>query len=717
MKAFVGIMILCVIPGILTAAGYSFDLKNKKLKSERIIKKCMFFILLYYGVLAGVKSILGEGSLTLIESFKDIEGMTYLHYAFPLVLIGAVLMIIFKRVSFGRNIDGFIELFDAVWLFAILVTYTFTGRVNNWTYLSLGVICCIFAAFLEKRSILVHFDRDYKARMKYVVPVVLFWVVSSVLYFPSELFLTNVSEFPMQYSFFIGILLAQGVITLMVYMGIGTYFFTDVLFELFYTGLFSITFTGYIQTMLFNGRLNSLDGSAQEWSAVKIGINAVVWLLIMAVIFLFKTKQKEKAEAVYRTICICICLMQAVMTINLMFSAKDLNKKDSVLTREECFDLHKTNNVLVFILDFFDSQVIDQILEQDEKFLDPICDFTYYPNTTSRYAFTNESIPYLLTGVEAENVNQFSVFQYTEYAFENSTFLNDIADLGYEVGIYTEAHYLGEEVKDIIRNYSEDAEKIYHVDDIISLMGRSSKYKMAPFILKRFYWYDSGEIEKLAVKKNAYSTIEDLVFYKELCQNGIKINDSTEKKGVFRFYHLYGAHAPYQMTDELKDLDSNDRSTPREQMLSQARGSLKIVYEYIRQLKELGLYDQATIIITSDHGQNYLLEEERVKLAEELELKETSNPILFVKRAHQKESSELTVSTAPLSHTDLHATIIEACQGDSGKYGKTIDDYQEDEVRERKFLYGRADIPYREFVIRGDVRDIQNWYLIDADEE
>ncbi len=718
MEAFIGTLLLCIIPGMLAAAGYCYDLNNKKLKYKKVSKIVMFFLLLYYGVLAGVKSILGEAELTLIESFKDIEGKTYLHYALPLLLIGVLFVILLKYLDASHKVESFIELLDSVWLFILLIIYPIIGKISNWLYLCLGSISILITFFIfYKYNIRFDTNNEYKIRIKCALPIALFWIFSSILYFPSELFLTNISEFPMHYSVFISILLAQSIITLTIYVLVSTLFFTNNQFELFYTGLFSVTFTGYVQALFFNGRLYSLDGSKQGWGGGKIGINLILWALILSLIFLFKWKQKEKVGMVYRIICICFCLMQMVVVFNLIFSAKGLNENDHALTQDGFFDLHEDNNVLVFILDFFDSQIIEQILEQDENFLTPLCGFTYYPNTTSRYAFTNESVPYLLTGVEAENVSQFSLFQYTEYAFENSTFLNDIAGQGYEIGIYTEAHYLGENVKGIISNYEENIDKDYDIENIISLMSQSSKYKMAPFALKNIYCYDSGEVEKLAVKKNVYSTIDDLALYQDLCQSGLKIDADMEGKGAFRFYHMYGAHSPYKMTDELKELDSDSSTTAKEQMISQAKGSLKIVYEYIKQLKELGLYDNATIIITSDHGQNYLLEAERVKLAEELDFQGTSNPILFVKTAGQKDDRELAVSTAPLSHADLHATIIRACQGDSNMYGKAIDDYHEGEERERKFLYGRRDIPYREFTIRGDVRDINNWYLTYTDKK
>ncbi len=721
MKIFTGLMLLCIMPGVLSAAVYRFNIKTKKLNTEKLGKTVMFFILIFHGILSAVKSVLGEGNLTLIESFGDIEGATYLHYSFPLLLSIFVLSLGLKKLGGKKNIDRWIELADSVQLFSLLIVYLLTGRVSNFMYLCFGVISIAASASALRVPVKIDYVRPGagKVRIKRALPVIFCWVMSVILYFPNELYLTNTTEFPMHYSIFVCILAVESIITLIVYVGLSTYFFTNRQFDLFYTGLFAWTVCGYLQTMLLNGKLYSLDGSVQTWSVGKTVINITIWCATIVLICMLKRKFQEKCLKVYRMICIYICLIQAVTLGILFFSAEDLNANEHVLTTEGSLDLHEEKNVLVFVLDFFDTQIIEQILEEKGDFLVPLAGFTYYPNTTSRYAFTEASIPYLLTGVEAEETGQFITRTYREYAYENSTLLADIAEQGYDIGIYTSVNYVNEKVKDIVRNYSEEAKKQYDIANIVSLMNKSSKYKMAPFALKKLYWYDTSEIERLAVDVNTYDSLCDLKFYHDLYQNGLRVEKNEDVQGAYRFYHLYGAHPPYNMTEDWKASDHTGFHSIKEEMLSQAKGSMKIVYEYIRQLKELGLYDNTTIIITADHGQNYLLEQERVKEAEALGFKETSNPILFVKPAGNvpdQEEEGPVWSTAPLSHTDLAATVIKAIKGEAASYGRTIDDYQEKEDRERKFLYGRGDIPFREFLIRGDVRDINNWQLIYEDE-
>jgi arylsulfatase A-like enzyme len=111
-------------------------------------------------------------------------------------------------------------------------------------------------------------------------------------------------------------------------------------------------------------------------------------------------------------------------------------------------------------------------------------------------------------------------------------------------------------------------------------------------------------------------------------------------------------------------------------------------------LKELGKYDDATIIITADHGS-----------------RDDSNvtyPILFVKEAGEN-SNQMKESTAPVCHADLIPTIEKAAGVEVTE--SVIEDYTENETRTRTFRIKSGDT-YKKYEINGDVGDELNWKLI-----
>ena len=141
-----------------------------------------------------------------------------------------------------------------------------------------------------------------------------------------------------------------------------------------------------------------------------------------------------------------------------------------------------------------------------------------------------------------------------------------------------------------------------------------------------------------------------------------------------------------------------------------------IVAEYLRQLKELGVYDQSTIVITADHGKWFLTPEPPTT---------TSTPIMLVKPAKQSgqvggaaenaQGTAVQKSGMPVSHHDYLPTVAQAMGLDSSKYGSGQTFFEvNDPDRVRTYLttdsIGLRGIGWREYVIVGDSLRMSNWY-------
>ena len=139
----------------------------------------------------------------------------------------------------------------------------------------------------------------------------------------------------------------------------------------------------------------------------------------------------------------------------------------------------------------------------------------------------------------------------------------------------------------------------------------------------------------------------------------------------------------------------------------QSLGCLNFIADYIRDLKEPGVYDQSTIIVTADHGDWYLTDRP---------VTGTTTPILLVKPAETAEEAAvpLQVSDVPTGHVDVPATIINAVGGDSSAYGQTVFEVA-DEPRDRYYWMtthdGHADYEWFQYVIQGHALDFDDWHL------
>ncbi len=126
----------------------------------------------------------------------------------------------------------------------------------------------------------------------------------------------------------------------------------------------------------------------------------------------------------------------------------------------------------------------------------------------------------------------------------------------------------------------------------------------------------------------------NFLFYEKLLSEGLSIDETVDRK--FSFNNIYGLHKPW-------DTDSNGHKT-EEYVTSDetSAGLCVIIMEYIKQLKEIGAYDNAAIISTADHGLGIAIKQ----------------PLFLIKPSHSSQD-EIKVTSAPISHDDFLPTLLD----------------------------------------------------------
>lgn len=719
MLIYLGIMILSALPGILAGSLHLFLLRKAEKKGS-FGGMIICYIGFFYGVLSLIKMILDGGSATLAESFKDILPMTFLHYMPPLLVLAIVIPFIIRKIFLHKNECQFMSLFVSAMFGILTLGFIVVGRINHVLYtvaMTVSIAIAFWDVLFDKGEIIYCSKKNILQRIKYALPFAGFYVVMVMLSYPGNLFFNNRSDIPISFPSFAAALLVGALVYLSFCLGISVLFLAWKHFKLFYTILFAITVTGYIQSMILNGHMIYMDGGRQTWSTVQIGINGLIWIIVVVgLVLLEELMHKKDVGKVYQILCIYLSLIQ-IVSVGYIAVANEMRKDNTgehigqyTLSADGALELHPDKNVLVFILDWYDAQLLEQILQEDEDFLSPLDGFTYYANTTSAYAFTAMAIPYLLTGTEwPYNMDDET---YREYAFDHSSLLQDIDAKGYEVGVYTDLMYVGQKAAEVLCNFIPCR---YYCDigDTVNLMLRCSKYQMAPFAVKNWFWYSTDEITGLA-RGDAFTdwdTNNDRPFWAMLNETGLEIDQDSKYNGNFRFYHLYGVHPPWHTSENLEKVEYEREPT---NILSPAKGSLKIVFEYIRQLKALGLYEDATIIITADHGQAYIFSPDgQDKTMAHLGMENTSEPILLVKNAGENWEG-IRKSQAQVSQKELIASIANAVDPQMAEeYGIRLEEVDENDQRERIYIYNRADMPYVKAAINGNVRNKEDWSIIE----
>ena len=230
-----------------------------------------------------------------------------------------------------------------------------------------------------------------------------------------------------------------------------------------------------------------------------------------------------------------------------------------------------------------------------------------------------------------------------------------------------------------------------------------SLYRTAPVALKPFFETDTTQANSAySLKNDERISLTDYAFYERLKSEKLNTTNENGEKGTFSYYIFKGCHAPYVF-------DENCEKTSEKVTVKEAtRGALTNVSEYLRQLKELGIYDSSTIIVTADHGRSGTL----------TELDDSRVVSMFYKPAGSK--GEMKESLSPQQLINVQATVMKEMGLDYSKYGTPLDEVAENaDIARYVYISGASeDLKTREenlitYEIKGDARDFSNWKIID----
>lgn len=530
-----------------------------------------------------------------------------------------------------------------------------------------------------------------KQKLLLAVEVNFFFVFTVFIFTPYDIFFGNRSDFVFGFVDFWWIVASFGLIVFIVFTAVLLMLPTG-LFSNILSLIFSIIFCAYIQRMFLNFYITSMTGERLNtrehpiWSFV----NLIIWICIIAGIFLLLNLKGDIWKKLLIIVPSSLILIQTIALVSLVLTEDVGGSEERInLTTDNLYEVASERNIIVFTLDHYDFSYVTAILEETPDFYDKLEGFTCFDNMASVYSRSYPSNTYLLTGLELDEY-YIEPYEYcVAQAFSESTFLPYLKELGYGINIYTLAPYVSSNCREFVDNYTVDIKVLYF--ETVREFLRCGLYFQAPYIIKPFFWF-FNEIGTETVESKIYG-YGDADLYQQLQENGLSIGEDQYN---YKYIHTHGAHAPYTMNE---NCEVEDEVSP----IQQWKGCVNMVCEYLDQMKKLGVYDSATIIITADHG--------RV-ISDILDV--AVAPILFVKPAYAA-SEPLKISHAPISHTDIFPTIIQAAGGNYESYGsgRPISSIDENEQRTRIFHHAQMqnweEKDVVDYAITGDSKNFDNW--------
>lgn len=489
--------------------------------------------------------------------------------------------------------------------------------------------------------------------------------------------------------------------------------------------LLGLMMAGYCQVLFFNdANMLNLRGTAMYFNFWLFTLNLIIYTLIFIIPFVFIKLEKKKKIKNTSKLAVSVSIVILGMQLIGVFSASITTKKPAknnelyYFSIDDQLELSNKENIIVFVLDRFDTMIADTIFENHPESRNIFNGFTYYTNNISEYPGTFPSVISMLTNKKYDK-NTNEQIKYLRDAWHDETLINELHEKNYRVNGLLDSIASFYDFKDLegkfdnIKMLEKKNKKIKDID-YFSAMLSFAQVRQSPYALKEIFTNPRYlDIPNYCVEvKNTpdyfprtISGMSDLKFYNKLKNTGLSL---TESKNVFSFIHLQAAHNPYLYNEDLRPAKIISNSGADKQ-LAQAYGSFKILNEYFNQMKELGIYDKSTIVLLGDHG----------FWENNDELVNAPTTTLLIKEKGKGNEELETDAHTQLSHFNLSSTIFELIGAEDKKIAPSYFDVRKNGGIQTRYFYYVSWInlnssKYRgTYEVNGNANDAKNWKKID----
>ena len=361
--------------------------------------------------------------------------------------------------------------------------------------------------------------------------------------------------------------------------------------------VFALTFCAYLETGILAQGLPPLDG---DMSNLENAYQKVVDTIVLGCAF----SAGVALTLMFSRYIAFFFLGLLVMSIASVFDVRVAETMKSACEMSDGFcdkyvvakstEFSKERNVLVFILDSTPATIAADVVSDNPELYGKFSGFTAYRNNITMHECTERGLPALMTGryLEKDGASvDFSMSQFGSDSFLYSYFksgvpiyfMGDLMQFGYTNRPKPQPAQrdVGDSCFVILRKYGNlPSLSLYEV----------VKFRIAPYAMKEGVL----RIAVFAGLKYKYVGKEEVLFpILEQCEYA----DAPLVLGV---YHTRGIHVPIYYDKDGKKFPDD---VPQSQRLE---GGAYLLFSqlgaFFDELKVRGVYDNSTIIVTTDHG-------------------------------------------------------------------------------------------------------------------
>lgn len=550
--------------------------------------------------------------------------------------------------------------------------------------------------------------------------VALFFSLTFFLFGSSHVFLTNTTEFNFLFSeccyYFILISLLVGLLIAILLLLLRTSVYKKVISLLF---ILSILLWIQGNILVWNYRL--LDGNKINWNIYFVEglIDSGIWglfiiIALIKVLFIYK---------IIRKVSIAFILIQAISLVFTAVKAPESSSfaKYDIDTRFE-FTFSPKKNVIILLLDAFQSDVFQEIIDEDNDVRGSFKGFTYFRNALGGFQGTYAAVPLILTGQYYDN--SIPMQEFIKNAYSLNSIPKVLKENNFQVDLFpTERRtlYFSEETASNLVKRKGFKHKQGIRDRMLYIYDVTLWRYMPLFIKKYVYTDNNGLFQSFLYRAMGRLPLErylmnrDVRFINKMATRSAAYSN----KYTFKFFHLGALHPPYVLNEQLK---YENLPLSRPGYKRQAKGYLVITKKFLNTLNRIGIYDNSMIFVIADHGGEA---EIGIKIPENLNTKSSKEwgrtgrpfPLILLKPFNSRGA--MTISDAPVSLSDIPKTIFSELGLKGDFIGISMLEVKEYDVRERRYLIynsvpSSADKgyfpPLEEYIVSGFSWFDKSWY-------
>ncbi len=423
----------------------------------------------------------------------------------------------------------------------------------------------------------------------------------SIGYGTLEVYAHNQSNFPSYNPFLVLTIVGVGLLLVSFLSSI-----VSVLLPISWRQLASLGLLGYA-LLSWLERLLSTPGTSKDmllaYGEITYKGVAISMLTAFAMLEILRRIRRVHLEKLVMRVTLFLCVVNA---LSLIWTARQVEwdmEFTPVIDESTQFNISKTKNVFVFILDTFQSGPFAQLLDRNKTLHEGFKDFTFYPDVVGCHPGTYPSIPCFLTG-KPYTVEQ-DYRDYLNEVYTQKSLLHVLKDRGYINHVYQPQEGIVYDPtlidslkpaptrKDIARELLINVAAGFYRSSPVFVKGIYRPEKLVDRI--RLHYNVIPLLNNYGFEPDEIEGSNDLRFTLQFSNN---VNPTFEEP-VFTMYHLKGVHLPLNLGSGFEIMEMK---ATRENYLIVAENKLHLVQMMLERLRELDLYDSSTIVIAGDHG-------------------------------------------------------------------------------------------------------------------